>query len=103
MTDLDRQYEVGWERHGDLEQEHHRMQEDHEEHQQQMTEIPEKVSDQVQKVENMGSECMPIIARKYPSPPIRQTSITIHVEYYPKPTNVFRARTSAKYRRVDSQ
>ena len=45
-----------------------------------MIEILEKASDQVQKVENMHSESMPVIEREYPTPPISQTRITIPVK-----------------------
>ena len=61
MTDMVKQCEVGRERWRDLEQEHHRMQEDQQGHQQQMTEILEKVSDQVRKVENILSKSIPVI------------------------------------------
>ena len=40
-----------------------------------MIEILDKVSDQVQKVENMHSESIPVLEREYPTPPISQTRI----------------------------
>ena len=51
------------------------MQEDHQEHLQQMIEILEKISDQVQKVENMHSESITVLDREYPTPPASQTRI----------------------------
>ena len=38
-----------------------------------MIEILEKVSDQVQKVENMHSESIPVFKREYHTPPVSQT------------------------------
>ena len=45
-----------------------------------MIEIPEEVSDQVQKVENMDSESMPVIERECHTPPVSQARIVIHVK-----------------------
>ena len=42
-----------------------------------MIEILEKVSDQVQKVENMHSESIAVLEREYPTPPVCQTRIAI--------------------------
>ena len=72
MRDIVKQCKVGWKRQGDSEQEHHRMQGDHQEHQQQMIEVLEKVSDQVQKGENMHSESIPVLEREYSIPLVRQ-------------------------------
>ena len=44
IADIVREHEIGQERQGDLEQEHHQIQEYQQEHQQQMIEILEKVS-----------------------------------------------------------
>ena len=103
MTDIVRHCKVGQERQRDLEQQCSRMQEDQQIHQQQMIEILEKVSDQVQKVENMHSESIPVLEREYPMPPVSHTRTAIpgKLSASPKPTYVFRAGTSAKHQRVD--
>ena len=44
-----------------------------------MIKILEKVSDQVEKVENMCSESIPVIEREYPTP-VSQTRIAIPVK-----------------------
>ena len=51
------------------------MREDQQEHQQQMTEILEKVSDQVKKVENMHSRLVPALEGEYYTPPVRQMRV----------------------------
>ena len=61
-----------------------------------MIEILEKVSDQVQKVENLHSESILVIEREYPTPPVSQTRITIPVEYYLEPTHGFQGRSQCQ-------
>ena len=60
-----REMEIGHEKHKELKQENCRMREDQQEHQQQMTEILEKVHDQVKKVENIHSGSMPALEGEY--------------------------------------
>ena len=55
-------------RNRELEQEHHKMRKDQQEHQQQMTEILEKVSDQVKKVKNIHSGLVPGLEGEYYTP-----------------------------------
>ena len=50
------------------------MREDHQEHQQ-MIEIPEKVSDQVKKVENICSGSVPALEGEYYTPPVSQMRV----------------------------
>ena len=45
-----------------------------------MIEILQKVSDQVQKVENMHTESMPVMEKEYQTPPVSQTRIDIPVQ-----------------------
>ena len=59
----------------ELEQEHHRLRDNQQEHQQQMIEILEKVSDQVQKVENICSGSIPVIEGEYYTPPVSQMRV----------------------------
>ena len=58
---------------------HCRLREDQQEHQQQMMEILEKVSDQMQKVENICSGSAPVLEGEYYTPPVSQTRITTYV------------------------
>ena len=62
-------------RNRELEREHHRMREDQQEHQQQMTEILEKVSDQVKKVENICSWLVLALEGEYYTPPVSQMTV----------------------------
>ena len=48
------------------------MREDQQDHQQQMTEILEKVSDQVKKVEYICSGSVPALEGEYHTPPVSQ-------------------------------
>ena len=51
------------------------MREDQQEHQQQMIEILEKVSDQVERVENMHSGSVPALKGEYYNPPVSQMRV----------------------------
>ena len=51
------------------------MREDQQEHQQQMTEILEKVSDQVKKIENMHSGLVPVVEGEYYTSPVSQMRV----------------------------
>ena len=51
------------------------MREDQQECQQQMTEVLQKVSDQVKKVENICSGSMPALEGKYYTPPVSQMRV----------------------------
>ena len=51
------------------------MREDQHECQQQMTEILEKVSDQIKKVENIHSGSIPALEGEYYTPPVSQIKV----------------------------
>ena len=74
-AEIVRECEVGWERQRALGQEHQRIRKDQQKHQQQMTEILEKVSDQVKKVENICSQSVPVLKGDYYTPPVNQVRV----------------------------
>ena len=72
IKEIVKEREIAREKQKELEWEHWQMREDQHECQQQMIEILEKVSDQIQKVENACSGSIPVIEGEYYTPPVSQ-------------------------------
>ena len=79
------------------------MREDQQEHQQQMMEILEKVSTQVKKVENIGSQSVPALEGEYYTPPVSQMRMNTPGKFSAPPNlpTFLGTGTRTQYRRAN--
>ena len=75
ITEIMKEQEVQREKQKELEQEQRCLRENQQEHQHQMIEILEKVSEQVEKVENICNGSMPALDGEFYTPPVSQVKI----------------------------